>query len=317
MTQPTCGIEAEFDVFIAELDLANIDETTFKEIPNNGVATRTACIAICGSDLDCVEACNCKWDCQEGTPGLNTLPVGVTDIVYDRCLEKPEFDQVFCKNDCEQRCRGTYNGYILTIDDDADRYFAGNDTQACAFLGDGPSCTSATNYWTGQGTGLGVECVTDPVTNTIDCFCKTEAPSASPSAAPSESPSESPSEFPSESPSEGDCTDICSNCSPNADGVVENGVYCCNNPKSKGICKGGGTIDANDLCCNGNQACKGLTIVKPMEVSTLTRVQCSENQACKQTDFAGIGHGAGSNVCCMDSSSCDLATGFDDRRDYY
>lgn len=190
--------------------------TDFKEIPNDGVANRNACLAQCKNqddEADCQEACNCKWDCIE-EPG--------DGILYDICLSDSNNSVNFCGDECIQRCRGTYNGYVVNVD--VDTYLNGNKIKDCAIDGVQAACTEAEAFWETKD----YECTASSVDKTFTCSCidqfcgtgeyqcefpdlpcpseqpsmmPTMSPSATPTATPSTSPTSTPSASPTTTPS--------------------------------------------------------------------------------------------------------------------
>jgi len=207
-----CTGNGDFGFLQRDLDIkpGGLSEATeaegFKKIPGDSLwSCRRLCREVDDGDLDvCYAACNCRQDCPTSIDFL-------TVECRSTCRFPPEtFEDEVCLETCDfqcgERCRSTFNGYIVPLD----IYAEGLEILDCKYgdlIGDSEaSCNTGEAYWESIGYAceitdeakLDCQCI-NPGTCPNDvypCFyefhCTSNAPTDTPSAMPTPAPTPRP-----------------------------------------------------------------------------------------------------------------------------
>ncbi|CAJ1945978.1 unnamed protein product [Cylindrotheca closterium] len=205
-----CSGNGDFEFLLRDLDFDGLAIATeadgFKRIPGD---SRWSCRRECrdplnGFELDpCYDACDCRQNCPTSTDFLTTDCKSQCNSpdpdTFDLCLET-------CEAQCGERCRSTFNGYIVPLD----LYAEGLEMLDCQFgdlIGDATgSCNSGQAFWEAsgytcqvtEGTDFDCECdVPGTCLNVVypcdyQFYCVSNSPTDAPSREPTRSPTPRP-----------------------------------------------------------------------------------------------------------------------------
>lgn len=213
-----CTGNGDFEFLVRDLDFDGLAVATeaegFNAIPGD---SRWSCRRACRDPLNgfelepCYEACDCRQNCPSTTDFLTTdcksTCISPDPLTNDLCLE-------ICEEHCGERCRSTFNDYIVPLD----LYAEGLEMLDCEFgdlIGNAAgSCNGGQAFWEAsgyacqvtEGEGFDCECIVPGTCLNVvypcdyQFYCVSNSPSLVPSESPSDAPSSEPTQFPTTSP---------------------------------------------------------------------------------------------------------------------